>query len=264
MSDKRLSPEAQDKLVQQLRSNLSRRRVRPMRWTLGGMVLVAILAGLWYANRPNPPSLPPLMLTCFDALEGQWAEAQLVAAGAPDANLEGLEIHWKVTRQNKIEEKATTKTDRAGHARYRIGSTPQNGAAADDHGERELHVAFVDPAGAYRHDCYASLFPLAEGAIVDVADLMPEGDSVAWSRTTLAALPAPASASTKSEKTLYAAGLVDGDTYRAMRNWLHHHQAQPRTALPRGPLLHEGADHLEKRLRDSGANVVRWRPQGRP
>src|SRR4051812_12005025 len=144
MSDKRLTPEAQEKLAQKLRESLVRRRRHSLPWTLFSLAFVAlVLTSLWYVSWPSHAALPPLMLTCFDGLDDDayWAEAQLIAPSDPDVNYEGLEIHWTVLWQNKIEEEATTKADRSGRARYRIGSAPaiQEGFDPIKKTQRELH-----------------------------------------------------------------------------------------------------------------------------
>lgn len=257
MSDQRLSPEARETLAQQLRASLSRRRRRPLPWTLVSVALVAlILTGLWYVSRPTHASLPPLMLMCFDGLDDDnyRAEAQLFAPSDPDVNLEGLEVHWTVLWQNKVEEAATTKTDRSGHARYRIGSapTPQQDVEPIKKTERELRVSFVDPAGNYRRDCHALLFAPWQPRIVTLPELIPGDVPIPWTASPIEELPEPQPipmVKPGDDTALYAAGPVDAATYRAMRAWLQHHQSRPHAPLPRGPLLRDEAEELAKRLR---------------
>ncbi len=147
MSDKRLSPEIRDKLAQKLRENLSRDRPRKRIWAIAGLMFVALaLVGLWFGLQPGEP-LPPLMLVVFDGIDDNGTvKAQLVAPGNPETNLEGLAIEWKWRNES-----ATTKTDREGIARYRLGSDAddlQRGIADNPN----VDVSFVDPDGAYRRD----------------------------------------------------------------------------------------------------------------
>jgi hypothetical protein len=156
MSEK-LSPEARDKLAARLRANLGGRRPRRLPLLLvAGVILVLLLTGVWFASQPVVSTLPPLTLTCPEAIDDDgWAEVRLAAPSDPSANLEGLEVHWQVLRNNVATETATTKTDRDGVARYRIVAADR----AENVGVRELHAWFVDPAGQYRRDCRLPLAP---------------------------------------------------------------------------------------------------------
>ncbi len=144
---KRLSPEAQEKLAQALRARLSRGRPRPVVWTMVSVGLfAAAIVGLSYGIRTREP-LPPLMLVVFDGVdEEETVRAQLVAPGNPETNLEGLEIEWVWG-----DELGSSKTDRLGQARYRLGT----GRAAGPRGNGDkscVVVSFVDPEGVYRRD----------------------------------------------------------------------------------------------------------------
>ena len=148
MSDKRLSPEARDKLAQMLREKLIRQRPRTTIWTVMGLLFLSVaLVGLWYGFQPKEP-LPPLMLEVFDGFdEDGTVKARLVAPGNPETNLEGLDVLWKWRG-----EWATTKTDRDGVARFRLADVK---LAIDE--TPVVHVAFVDPVGAYRRDARIDL-----------------------------------------------------------------------------------------------------------
>ena len=152
MSDKRLSPEVRDKLVQKLRENLSRDRPRKMLWTIVGLTILGLaFVGLWYGFQPREP-LPPLMLVVFDGLDDHaTVKAQLVAPGNPETNLEGLDIHWKWRGES-----AVTKTDREGVALYPLGLgiADMQRAIVDF---PNVDVSFVDPDGAYRRDARIEL-----------------------------------------------------------------------------------------------------------
>ena len=76
---------------------------------------------------------------------------------------------------------------------YRIGSarTSQEGFDPIKKTQRELHVAFVDPAGQYRRDCHAILGDPWQPRIVPLSELGAGDPAIPWTSAPVAELPEP-------------------------------------------------------------------------
>lgn len=242
MSDeKKLSPEARDKLAAKLRANLGGSRPRPWLWALGGMTLTAlILWGLWRASQPPPP-LPPVMLTVFDALRGDPIEAQLSTPGHPDVKLEGLPVHWKLSGRVFTPQEADSKTDANGVARFPEEVRPDAGPPDLSAPTITIDASYLDPRDkSRRRDARATLHMMGPLLLVAIEDLAPENTN--WRETPPDKMPRPALPPDKL--VACAVGPVDAETYRAIRAWLHPHL-----------VLRQSIEDLEKR-----PNMERWRP----
>lgn len=255
MSERRLSPEEQEQLAETLRAKLSGRRLRPRRWFVAALAIVAIALAVVRWGLRTPPVLPPVMLVAFDALaldDRSEVVAQLVAPGNPDAKVEGLNIVWNSQGIEPAQSGAST-ADARGKGRFTLSVQPQGKTYS-------ILASFLDPYGAYRRDDRAAIVVPGDGPIAVVAiDELVGGEKVDWlgGNATATAPKLEPGTLKRSALTLYCSGNVDAATYRGMRLWVMEHAGSKR--IPPGLLLNEAASAVAERLtlRRPDGNVSR-------
>ena len=260
--DKKLTPDAKEKLTTALRDKLKRDRFKRSPWLVGGGLLtMAAIVAIWYGFQPGTAP-PRVMLIGYDALRsGGVVKAQLVAPGEPDATLYGLEIDWRLGDEAK-----TTKTDARGVATFPF-------AGADRKANSTVRIIYSDrPDGHNRRDKSSQVFshesfgdPIV---VVPIDQVLANGKSIDWSEKELRAYPKPPTRSEIGIKecrnrlkepcaVIYASGDVGWETYQRMRDWLKLYQDEKDADVAAGPLLHERAEAIEARLKGA-RDVRRW------
>lgn len=257
-AEKRLTPDAKDKLVGELRTKLSRGRLRRTPFVVVGvMLLAAAVVGIWYGLRPAEP-FPRVMLIVYDALDGdRVVTAQLVAPGEPHAKLEGLDVEWSV--RSKMAKRAKTKTDATGTAVLAIDPAMLEECFVPC----GISASFLEPPpGDVRRDKSITVF--SEALLGKPVLVVPLETFADWSERDLSKLPKPPSRSqlgVEKGAVIFASGDVGWETYERMRHWLKRYADDKEAGVPTGPLLHERADAVEARLsgRMGADNVRRWK-----